>query len=126
MANDAASCPVVWFRPARRSCFGTGRKGAIACGFVSTRQEARAEEHATAMNRSALLGLREVLKSADSTMQRNGAREKLLTTGVADVTMRIPETCTGSFFAALLARRRIDVALHTVIMQATARENGDR
>lgn len=33
--------------------------------------------------------------------------------------MRIPKTRTGSFFPSLLApRRRIDVALHSVIMEA--------
>ena len=58
-------------------------------------------------------------RSGDRTTQRNGAREKLLTTGLGDVTVRIPKTRTGSFFPALLApRRRIDVALHAVIMQA--------
>ena len=30
--------------------------------------------------------------SADRTKQRNGAREKLLTTGVGDLTVRIPKT----------------------------------
>ena len=58
-------------------------------------------------------------RSAARTTQRNGARETLLTTGLGDVTVRIPKTRTGSFFPALLApRRRIDVALHAVIMQA--------
>ena len=58
-------------------------------------------------------------RSADRTTQRNGTRDKLVTTGVGDVTVRIPKTRTGSFFPALLApRRRIDVALHAVIMQA--------
>ena len=58
-------------------------------------------------------------RSAARTTQRNGNRDKLLTTGVGDVTVRIPKTRTGSFFPALLApRRRIDVALHAVIMQA--------
>ena len=53
------------------------------------------------------------------TTQRNGGRDKVVTTGVGDVTVRIPKTRTGSFFPALLApRRRIDVALHAVIMQA--------
>jgi putative transposase len=53
------------------------------------------------------------------TTQRNGTRGKTLTTGVGDVTVKIPKTRTGSFFPALLApRRRIDVALHAVIMQA--------
>ena len=58
-------------------------------------------------------------RSTARTTQRNGNRDKLLTTGVGDVTVRIPKTRTGSFFPALLApRRRIDVALHAVIMQA--------
>jgi putative transposase len=53
------------------------------------------------------------------TTQRNGTREKVVTTGVGDVSVKIPKTRTGSFFPALLApRRRIDVALHAVIMQA--------
>ncbi len=44
---------------------------------------------------------------------------RCVTTGVGDVTVKIPKTRTGSFFPALLApRRRIDVALHAVIMQA--------
>jgi putative transposase len=53
------------------------------------------------------------------TTHRNGTRDKTVTTGVGDVTVKIPKTRTGSFFPALLApRRRIDVALHAVIMQA--------
>jgi putative transposase len=53
------------------------------------------------------------------TTQRNGTREKVVTTGTGDVMVRIPKTRTGSFFPSLLApRRRIDVALHAVICQA--------
>jgi putative transposase len=53
------------------------------------------------------------------TTLRNGTRDKVVTTGVGDVTVKIPKTRTGSFFPALLApRRRIDVALHAVVMQA--------
>ncbi len=53
------------------------------------------------------------------TTQRNGTRDKLLTTAAGDLTVRIPKVRTGSFFPALLApRRRIDVALHAVVMQA--------
>jgi putative transposase len=38
---------------------------------------------------------------------------------VGDLTVKIPKLRTGSFFPALLApRRRIDVALHAVVMQA--------
>lgn len=50
---------------------------------------------------------------------RNGTRDKLVTTGVGDLTVKIPKVRTGSFFPALLCpRRRIDVALHAVVMQA--------
>ena len=53
------------------------------------------------------------------TTQRNGTRDKLVTTAAGDLTVRIPKVRTGSFFPALLApRRRIDVALHAVVMQA--------
>jgi putative transposase len=46
-------------------------------------------------------------------------RECPTTTTAGDVTVKIPRTRTGSFFPALLEpRRRIDVALHAVVMQA--------
>ncbi len=58
-------------------------------------------------------------RSDAPTTQRNGHRPKTVTTGVGDVTVKIPKTRTGSFFPSLLEpRRRIDVALHAVIMQA--------
>ena len=51
--------------------------------------------------------------------QRNGTRDKTVTTATGDLTIKIPKVRTGSFFPALLApRRRIDVALHAVVMQA--------
>jgi putative transposase len=51
--------------------------------------------------------------------QRNGTRDKLVTTAAGDLTVKIPKVRTGSFFPALLRpRRRIDVALHAVVMQA--------
>lgn len=53
------------------------------------------------------------------TTQRNGTRDKLVTTAAGDLTVKIPKVRTGSFFPALLCpRRRIDVALHAVVMQA--------
>jgi putative transposase len=53
------------------------------------------------------------------TTQRNGSREKTVTTAAGDLTVKIPKVRTGSFFPALLCpRRRIDVALHAVVMQA--------
>jgi transposase-like protein len=51
--------------------------------------------------------------------QRNGTREKVVTTTAGDVTVKIPKTRIGSFFPWLLSpRRRIDVALQAVVMQA--------
>jgi putative transposase len=53
------------------------------------------------------------------TTQRNGTRDKTVTTTAGDLRVKIPKVRTGSFFPALLApRRRIDVALHAVVMQA--------
>lgn len=53
------------------------------------------------------------------TAQRNGTRDKVVATTAGDLTVKIPKTRTGSFFPTLLApRRRIDVALHAVIMEA--------
>jgi putative transposase len=58
-------------------------------------------------------------RSEERTTQRNGTRDKIVTTGAGDLTIKIPKVRTGSFFPALLApRRRIDVALHAVVMQA--------
>ena len=51
--------------------------------------------------------------------QRNGTREKIVSTTSGDLTVKIAKTRTGSFFPSLLApRRRIDVALHAVVMEA--------
>ena len=58
-------------------------------------------------------------RSEDRTTQRNGTRDKTVTTAAGNLTVKIPKVRTGSFFPALLApRRRIDVALHAVVMQA--------
>ena len=58
-------------------------------------------------------------RSEDRTTQRNGTRDKFVTTTAGDLTIKIPKVRTGSFFPALLnPRRRIDVALHAVVMQA--------
>ena len=51
--------------------------------------------------------------------QRHGTRDKLVTTAAGALTVKIPKVRTGSFFLALLSpRRRIDRALHAVVMQA--------
>ncbi len=58
-------------------------------------------------------------RSEARTTQRNGHRAKMVTTTAGDLTVKIPKVRTGSFFLALLeARRRIDAALHAVVMQA--------
>jgi len=68
---------------------------------------------------SAFIGALPHERSEARTTQRNGTREKVVTTGVGDVSVKIPKTRTRSYLPALLApRRRIDVALHAVIMQA--------
>jgi len=53
------------------------------------------------------------------TTQRNGTRDKTVSTTSGDLTVKIPKLRSGSFFPSLLEpRRRIDVALHAVVMQA--------
>ncbi len=51
--------------------------------------------------------------------QRSGSRDKVVSTTAGDLTVRIPKTRAGLFFPSLLTpRRRIDVALHAVVMKA--------
>lgn len=58
-------------------------------------------------------------RSEGRTTQRNGSRERVVSTGSGDLSVRIPKMRTGSFFPSLLEpRRRIDVALHAVVMEA--------
>ncbi|WP_432549102.1 IS256 family transposase, partial [Kineococcus arenarius] len=58
-------------------------------------------------------------RTSTRTTQRNGVREKLVATTSGDLAVKIPKTRTGSFFPSLLApRRRIDRALHAVVMEA--------
>ena len=52
--------------------------------------------------------------------ERNGSRPKLIATQTGDVTLAIPKVRSGaSFFPSILVpRRRIDHALHAVVMEA--------
>lgn len=51
--------------------------------------------------------------------QRNGFRDRLVTTAAGDVELRIPKLRAGTFFPSLLERRRrIDQALFAVVMEA--------
>jgi putative transposase len=53
------------------------------------------------------------------TAQRNGHRDRLLTTAAGDLELKIPKLRSGSFFPSLLERRRrIDQALFAVVMEA--------
>ena len=53
------------------------------------------------------------------TNQRNGARQRTLSTPAGDIELRIPKLRVGSFFPSLLEpRRRVDQALWAVIMTA--------
>lgn len=58
-------------------------------------------------------------RTASRTTQRNGSRTRLLTTKAGDVQLAIPKLRKGSFFPQILEpRRRIDQALHAVVMEA--------
>lgn len=58
-------------------------------------------------------------RSSERATERNGHRPKTVATTSGDVEVQIPKLRAGSFFPALLERRRrIDKALHAVIMEA--------
>src|SRR3954449_1844734 len=51
--------------------------------------------------------------------ERNGARDRTLSTQAGDIGLRIPKLRQGAFFPVILEpRRRIDQALHAVVMEA--------
>lgn len=58
-------------------------------------------------------------RSQGRSVHRNGHRTKTVATTAGDVEVKIPKLRSGSFFPSLLERRRrIDKALHAVIMEA--------
>ncbi|WP_377641753.1 IS256 family transposase [Oryzobacter terrae] len=58
-------------------------------------------------------------RSEARTTERNGSRPRVLTTKAGDVQLAIPKLRKGPFFPEVLApRRRIDQALHAVVMEA--------
>ena len=66
-----------------------------------------------------VIGAERYERSEARTNQRNGSRERLLTTKAGDVELRIPKLRRGSFFPSILERRRrIDRALFAVVMEA--------
>jgi transposase-like protein len=68
---------------------------------------------------SEMIGAKPYERTDTRTNERNGHRPRLWTTQAGDIELKIPKVAHGSFFPSLLApRRRIDQALHAVIMQA--------
>jgi transposase-like protein len=68
---------------------------------------------------SATIGAQPWEHTPARTNQRNGSRSRTLSTTAGDLRLRIPKLRTGSFFPALLdRRRRVDQALFAVIMEA--------
>jgi len=68
---------------------------------------------------AAKIGAERYERAQERTTHRNGSRPKLLTTQAGDVEVRIPKLRKGSFFPSILEpRRRIDQALHAVVMEA--------
>ena len=68
---------------------------------------------------SAFIGAEPYARTATRTNQRNGTRERLLSTKAGDVQLQIPKLRKGRFFPAVLERRRrIDRALFAVVMEA--------
>jgi putative transposase len=58
-------------------------------------------------------------RATTRTTQRNGHRDRQLSTQAGDVSLRIPKLRQGGFFPVILEpRRRIDQALHAVVMEA--------
>jgi putative transposase len=68
---------------------------------------------------SQALGAGRYERTEERTNYRNGTRPKTVATTSGDVEVQIPKLRSGSFFPSLLERRRrIDQALHAVIMEA--------
>lgn len=68
---------------------------------------------------TAAIGANPYEHTPSRTTQRNGTREKTVSTAAGDLMVKIPKLRAGSFFPSLLApRRRIDVALYAVVMEA--------
>jgi len=68
---------------------------------------------------TAFIGAGPFERSDERTTHRNGSRARLLTTTAGELDLRIPKLRAGTFFPALLERRRrIDQALFAVVMEA--------
>ncbi len=69
-----------------------------------------------------LIGAKPYERNAERTALRNGSRPRTLTTTAGDLSLKMPKLRQGSFFPALLERRRrIGQALFAVVMEAYLR-----
>ena len=68
---------------------------------------------------AAFIGAAPFERTTERTTHRNGSRPRTLTTTAGDLELSIPKLRQGSFFPALLERRRrVDQALFAVVMEA--------
>jgi len=68
---------------------------------------------------TAFIGAAPFERTGERTTHRNGTRQRTLTTTAGELDLRIPKLRAGTFFPALLERRRrIDQALFAVVMEA--------
>ena len=68
---------------------------------------------------SAFIGAAPFERTEERTTHRNGSRTRVLTTTAGELDLKIPKLRAGTFFPALLERRRrIDQALFAVVMEA--------
>ena len=68
---------------------------------------------------TAVIGAEPYERTPARANERNGHRDRLLSTKAGDVELRIPKLRRGSFFPSILEpRRRIDQALYAVVMTA--------
>ena len=70
-----------------------------------------------------VIGAARYERTATRTTERNGHRERTLSTQAGDVSLRIPKVRQGAFFPVILEPRRridrrIDRALYAVVMEA--------
>ena len=88
--------------------------GSVFAELIRAGLQALIEAEATQV-----LGAGRYERTEERTTYRNGTRPKTVSTTSGDVEVQIPKLRSGSFFPSLLERRRrIDQALHAVIMEA--------
>lgn len=88
--------------------------GAVFVELIRAGLQALIEAEATEA-----IGAGRYQRSDDRGTHRNGHRPKTVSTTSGDIEVKIPKLRAGSFFPSLLERRRrIDKALHAVIMEA--------